>query len=155
MQVSKPSENVEDIWSTLDQNTYIHYIEDPITRMSYVVVHGEKVTEVVEEIEIEIPLWDHQSTLQRFTEAQTETDTIASLYLVALTAPVRQVAQSIEPFETAFSSDSDTIKHAAIVATGYVGWDSLRNLLQRLESNGSISVRRDATLMLEALRRNV
>ena len=45
-----------------------------------------------------------------------------------------------------------SVRHAAIVATGYLGWSRLKTLLGKLSVTDPVeSVRRDAALMLEVL----
>jgi hypothetical protein len=56
----------------------------------------------------------------------------------------------IEVFEQASAQDDVTVRRAAVVASGYLPWEELRSLLERLaEGDPDEAVRRDTAVMLE------
>lgn len=143
----------EDVWATADERTAIHYIEDPVLELSYLVVEGGDVDAVVDQIRGAVGTYTPQEALEALRMASSRDEKIEAIYLLAIASGNEDNEVLTALSKAAEDKDAD-VRHSVVVATGYLGWRQLRVLLERMrDGDQTQSVRDDAALMLEALDR--
>ncbi|MEV5971699.1 hypothetical protein [Streptomyces sp. NPDC051921] len=154
-EVGQPVGVLEDIWELPRSAGSVHYVEDPVVRMSYMVVRAEDSERVAAAIKQGIPSWDLRDVLQALRLSRTVDEKIKNVYLMALAAHEGQGGEVTEALSLVFRDPAEEVRKSAVVASGYVGLAATRELLQESASgDSSARVRENARLMLEALERH-
>lgn len=113
---------------------------------------GGDVDKVVAAAREQLPTVDPAEPLKQLEGAKSVSDKVDGLYKLGVAAAGKPDAKVASAFERALSDEDATVRHAAIVAAGYLGWQELRALLKKLAAEDEDeSVRKDAALMLESL----
>lgn len=146
----------ETIWVTPDHESRVHYIEDFLIGLNYLLFEGPRADELASAA-LELPtlsVYPHDEVVAIGRVADSRDGLIQAVYLAGVAGlPGRPDDELLEVFRKCFASDDDDVRHAAIAATGYAGWPQLVDELERLVgSDPDEGVRRDAQLMLDGLR---
>jgi HEAT repeat protein len=146
----------ETIWVTPDHESRVHYIEDFLVGVNYLLFEGPRAGELARGA-LEVPtlsVYTHDELIALGRQADSRDDLIHAVYLAGVDGvPGHLDDDLVEIFRKCFASADPDVRHAAIAATGYVGWPQLIEELERLAaSDPDEGVRGDAQLMLDALR---
>jgi hypothetical protein len=146
----------EVIWKTQDDSTRVHLIEDHLVGLAYLLVEGTDAESLARSARSKLRVYGKDEIVKLAGDAKSRDDRIKTVYLAALAGSPRQVdADLLRIIERAFGSEETDVRHAAIVASGYLGWEPLEDALRKLaEEDPDEGVRSDARLMLEALEQN-
>ncbi|MFD7753023.1 HEAT repeat domain-containing protein [Streptomyces sp. NPDC059757] len=141
-----------DKWVTPDGRTEIHYVEDPLTGIPFVTFRGEGSGEAAQLVEAACQLWDFQEALDMIVTAHSRDDRLTAIYAAAFTAPERPVDSLVEVFRSLAADTDPGIRQSVVVATGYVPWPALVELVQHLADTDPVDhVRHNAQVLLEGL----
>ncbi|HEX8615994.1 MAG TPA: HEAT repeat domain-containing protein [Thermoanaerobaculia bacterium] len=144
---------LEIVYNVAGLSTFLHYIEDRILGVPYLVARGDEAERLAAEVAKKIRIVT-AADLARTFAAETADDAELRRHLAhaALLAPPQHDATFDGYFRAAFSHPSAEVRRFMIVAVGYIGWPELAPPLQHLVENDPDSdVRRDAGAMLGAL----
>ncbi|WP_328367603.1 HEAT repeat domain-containing protein [Streptomyces sp. NBC_00445] len=143
-----------DIWRTEDQSVEIHYVEDGMVGLSYLTLYGDDVSAVREQIISQCALWSPAEALAAERAATDRDDRLRAIYAAALSESGASDPELVEAFRRIARTDEDPgIRQAVVVATGYLPWPELIELLEELRENDPADhVRHNAGVMLEGLR---
>jgi hypothetical protein len=144
-----------DIWATPDEEVEIHYVEDHPIGLHYFVLHGKNTESVKETLVTTWNFWSAAQALRAFRHATNHDDKLIGLYAVALTAPPEPASDVLEVLRLAASDPDPGVRQAVIVATGYLGWPELVELVEQIHHDDPVSsLRANAGILLEGLHQN-
>lgn len=144
----------EIIWLTQTRQTRIHYIEDFLVDARYFLVEGRELEDASQKIRSSVSTYTDEDIRRIAKNAKERAEQIRAIYYAGIAAPLRFDPEFFRMFEQASSSPDAEVRHALIVAIGYVGWKELHEILEHLRTTDlEESVREDAGIMLEALGR--
>ncbi|MGY0059855.1 HEAT repeat domain-containing protein [Streptomyces sp. LZ34] len=119
--------------------------------MRYVTVEGEGSEAVAEQVRENCDLWSWQEAQAALRAATGRSDTLVALYAAALTAPETQRRSLVEDFRAITRDPDPGLRQAVIIATGYLPWPGLVELVEELRDNDpERHVRENARLLLDA-----
>ena len=140
----------EVVWITDDEKNTIHYIDDHLINLRYLVVQGEAVDEIAKQIHSSLATYTREEIRQTVEEATTRDQYIHAIYQVGIAAPQDYDPELFEWFKIGLSNPDAKVRKATILAIGYVGWLEFRAVLQELKTNDpDQSVRQRASILLE------
>jgi hypothetical protein len=116
----------EIIWTTQDQQTSIHYIEDFLINVNYILAKDQEAEKVIEQVRSVLPTYNWQDIQAKWTQAGNTGERVQSIYYAAIVAPQTFDQAVMDFFEVAPSHSDTDVRLAVIVATGYLGWSELR-----------------------------
>jgi HEAT repeats len=142
----------EDMWIDRDERTYIHYIEDHLVDLRYLVLNGPDADQLRSEVVAVLAVHQPADGPAAWESARSEADRIQAVHLLALTADPDDHAEAAGYLRRAAEDTGVEVRRAVILAATYVGWPELRELLTELaQSDPDPTVVRDARLALEGL----
>ncbi|MEE1740167.1 HEAT repeat domain-containing protein [Streptomyces sp. BE147] len=145
-------DHIEDIWKVDGSDTYLHYIEDPVAQCSYLISQGSDKESLDAQARQIFPHHTLDSALALFHRAPERDSKISTIYLVALCSPPDPEDPVIEAFRIATRDPDPDVRSSAAIATGYLGWSELRQILSMMrESDASPDVRMNARLIMEGM----
>lgn len=142
-----------DYWQTADGSVEIHYVEDGMVGLSYVTLYGDDVSIARSQVESLCALWSPPEALAA-ERATTDRDRLRAIYAAALSASAPPDRELIDAFKALARTDDDPgIRQAVVVATGYLPWPELVELVEELSRDDPTEhVRNNAAIMLEGIR---
>jgi hypothetical protein len=141
----------EVIYQVTPKRTFVHYIEDSLLGIDYLVIQGEELDEVEARTRAALPALSEQEVRMMMGTAVTADEQVRALPCAALVAPVSFDVEFYRWFEHALHSPEARVRKLTILATGYVGWREFCAPLAELAStDGDSQVREDARAMLES-----
>ncbi|AKF11738.1 HEAT repeat domain-containing protein [Sandaracinus amylolyticus] len=144
----------EDIYTTEDGRTRIHWIQDPKISRGYIALAGENVEEVAELIRSGMSILGLEEIRQRALSATSRADRMRSIYDLALAAPIEHDPGIFEIFGSYLEDADPDVRGAAVLAISYVGWrEFLEPLRTRASEDADGSVREDATILIGNLQK--
>ena len=146
----------ERVWFTPDKQTSIHYIEDDIIGINYLVVDGNNQTKIISEILNSLDTFEKYEILdflQKEINSEEEDEYINAVYHLGIIAtPDKYEQELFELFEKVFSHPNTEVRHAAIMATHYAGWFELKVPLEKIKNTDpDVNIREFANSALYAL----
>ncbi|MGW7685112.1 HEAT repeat domain-containing protein [Kribbella sp. NPDC054772] len=143
-----------DVWRTEDGAVEIHYVEDGLVGLSYVTLYGDDVATARGQIEAGCALWSPADALVAEQTAESRDDRLRAIYAAALSATGAPQTELVEAFRALARTDDDAgIRQAIVVATGYLPWPELVDLVRELgRDDPTDHVRHNAAVLLEGLR---
>jgi len=142
----------EEVWITQDDQTAIHYIEDPLISIRYFFVTGSNLVEVSSRIRSSLDTYKRDDIRNMMNNALEPKQYINAIYHIGIAATQEYDTEFFEFFKLAFSHHDPKVRNAAILATGYAGWKEFREPLERLkESDSEQAVREFADYTLQSL----
>ncbi|PUB26301.1 HEAT repeat protein [Promicromonospora sp. AC04] len=141
-----------DIWLAEDESVEVHYVEDGLVGLSYVTLYGDDVAAVRDEIAARCDLWSPESALTALRAATDRDDRLRALYAAALSAAGSDPTL-VDDFRAIARHDEDPgLRQAVVVATGYLPWPELVELVRELSENDDVDhVRHNAQVLLDGL----
>jgi hypothetical protein len=142
----------EKIWLTPNGETGIHWIEDHILDLSYLLLEGERQEDTAREIASAIPTYGREDLRELVEGASDWDDFMVALQHVAAAAPPEFDPEIFGWFEQAFEHEHPTVRKIAALSTAYPAWPEFRALLAEAANNDDVPEVRDvASRMLEDL----
>lgn len=120
----------EEVWTTTDKATAIHYIDDPVTLTRHLWVRGRQVDEVLFQLR-GLPCYEADELLQAAVEAEGHDEMIHSLFRLAVAFP-KHDPDAYRIFSAYLTHPDAMLRKAAIQAIGYRMWPEARGLLEDL-----------------------
>jgi hypothetical protein len=149
---NRKAEIYVDKWVTFDGRTEIHYVEDSLTGLPFVTFRGAGSSEAAELIRTGCDVWGFSEALAAIGTAATRDDRLTAVYAAAFTAPGRQVDSAVEVFRSVSRDPDPGIRQSVIVATGYLPWPGLVELVRDLGDADPVDhVRHNARVLLDGL----
>lgn len=140
----------EVIYSTPDEETYIHYIEDFKLGLNYLVVVGRNPDLVVEEIRSLLPTYDKPEILDMVKTAKSRDEKMRALYYLALITAEQYDPDIYKIFVNGLADPDPEIRGATVLAIAYVGWpELLKSVKHTAMTDDDEIVRQDAALLSE------
>lgn len=141
-----------DIWLAEDESVEVHYVEDGLVGLSYVTLYGDDVAAVRDEIAARCNLWSPERALTALRAATDRDDRLRALYAAALSAAGPDAAL-VDDFRAIARHDEDPgLRQAVVVATGYLPWPELVELVREMSENDVVDhVRHNAQVLLDGL----
>ena len=140
----------EVVWITDDEQKTIHYIEDHLINLRYLVAQGNDVEQLVEQIHSSLATYNKEEIRQLVEKATTRDEQVSAIYQVGIAAYQDYDSDFFELFKIGLSNPDAEVRKAAILAVGYVGWSEFREILQHLKTDDpDLTVRERASIMLE------
>jgi hypothetical protein len=142
----------EKIWKTQDEQATIHYIEDSLIDIRYFLVEGKSREEVLEKIRSSLETFERYEIIEMIKTAVEPIQYVHAIYHVGVAATQKYDPEFFEIFKAAFSHSDVKVRNAAILSTGYVGWQEFQEPLELLKtSDPDPIVREFAAYTLESL----
>ncbi|WP_210586475.1 HEAT repeat domain-containing protein [Streptomyces sp. GESEQ-35] len=142
-----------DIWITYDKRAEIHHVDDEPIGMRYLTVRGEGRDEVARQIQEHCDLWSHEEARRDLREATDRNQRLVALYAAVLTAPGEQDDDFVDELRVVARDEDPGVRQAVIIATGYLPWPGLVNLVEEVLAHDPVDhIRDNAALLIEGLR---
>lgn len=142
----------EVVWVLKDQKTSIHFVEDFVIDVDYLVIKGPDADKVLKEAVSSLDSYDKNDILELAKKAAKPEERIRAVYYAGAAGAGPFDRDLFGVIERAAEDEDAKVRRAAIVATGYLEWAQARKLLERLaRDDPDDRVREDAKLMLEGL----
>ena len=139
-----PDRMFEIIWLTEDGETRISYIQDDILGLDLFVANGPDHAEAAELLREKADLISRKDALDFAEKAQEGQDRVKAAYIIAATGSEAFDKRAFEVIERLSESDDPSVRHAAAIAMGYLGWEQFVPLLDRLADDDDENVRESA-----------
>lgn len=144
---------LEIVYRDADATFSLHYFEDHLIGLRYIIVVGEDVDDVVDVVRDELRTVDLPEALAMFGRAGTGEEVSLGIRRVAIAAGPDRDPAVVNAFSSAMDHEAAMVRGTAIFAMGYVEWPELVPLLRDAAANDSDQeIRADARLMLEGFR---
>lgn len=152
--IPRTQDNPYEVIFTAEDGTSIHYIEDFLLGVNYLLLEGEEPGPLAEDIRKKLPTYSVDETKRLVAQGKTRDELIGAIYLAAAATSPRFDESLFKLFEIALESDDPDVRSAAILGMGYAAWPEFKALLRRIEATDPDSrVRGDARAMLDSLER--
>lgn len=149
---NRKAEVYVDKWIASDGRTEIHYVEDPLTGLPFVTVRGDGAGEAARLLREGCDVWGSAEALAAIEAAATRDDRLTAIYATAFTAPAAQDDAVVDVFRALAQDPDPGIRQSVVVATGYLPWVALVELVRDLAANDPVEhVRHNAGVLLEGL----
>ncbi len=143
------------IWTTPDEQTGIHYIEDFYINARYILILGKNKDKIAGKIRASLETYstyDLQNKLEKVTEKNECINVILRLSAASTQDYELKIFYDLKTMM--YASDVD-VRKAAIFSTTYLGWQEFREPLEELKNNDpDISVQKFAVVNLASLAKN-
>ncbi|MFC4907378.1 HEAT repeat domain-containing protein [Actinomadura gamaensis] len=142
-----------DIWTTQDEQTEIHLVDDRPIGMRYLTVWGRDVGAVEREIREDCKLWSLPEALESLRQANDRNEKLISVYAAALTAPFEESQELLEAFRAVAHDDDAGVRQAVVIAIGHLPLPGLVEIVRERSENDPVAhVRENAKTLLEGIR---
>lgn len=148
----------EIVWISDSQHTTIHFIDDHLIGLKYLVIKGTKVDEVTEFVLHLFPskLYRQSDIFQMLENASMVQDRIQAIHHVGVAAPSEFDPMFYKVFEQELQSSDPAIRLAMILVLSYVDWTEVKKLVKTIAvSDLNPEVREAASNLLESYNINV
>lgn len=139
----------EVVYTSNDPDTQVHYIEDSFIGIHYFLAVGPSADRVVEAVADEVDVYDWDDVNDLYVVGGPPSESVQAVHVAGLLAPTDFDDDVFGFFRRAAEDDREDVRLAVVVASGYVGWDALRDVLQSLAEDSSERIRKNAELMIE------
>ena len=137
------------------KKAYIHYIEDYMVKVKYIVARGEQADKVVEEAKNSLDCYSWQEILNEYATSKNHKQKIQTIYIAGTAAPFEFNPEHKKFFDNSLQDEHPDVRIATIVAMGYMGWSEWIPVLEDLKNNDpDETVRDSAAGMLESFAAN-
>ncbi len=143
----------EKVWRSRDEASAIHYVEDPLIGLRYLLLRGANQDAIAEQIREAIGILGREALSNEYQQATGPGELERSLRQMAVTAaPHRPDPDWLARFQQAGIHDSPRVRRAVVLAAVYTGWRGLAPLLTDLAAaDPDQAVRSLARQALESL----
>lgn len=143
----------EDVWTTADQKTVVHFVDVPSYGIQLVRVRGDKVDEVLRELARTLSFYDDEELIEDASSVETLEEGIRSILRVGVGFRNHD-ARVQHTYRAYLQHANPDMRRAAIKAIGYHHWLEVQELLSETVANDTDPDVRDfAKLMLDTSRK--
>jgi hypothetical protein len=142
----------ERFWRTADGAASIHYVEDWIIGLVYVVADAPDPAPLAESIRAALDGWSLADAVRMFGRARTLEEKADALYHLGAMAPAEMDPEVFAVFEHAFADPDPEVRRAAVLAAFYTRWPEFEAALQRMAFDADERLSRYARATLDQLR---
>jgi hypothetical protein len=130
-------EAYEQVWATPDKARAVNYVEDPLSRMSYIHLRGADLDELREEFDEKLATFWPDEMIEIFYEMTDHNDIVDNIYRLAILFPEYD-PQVFHIFEGAATDPPDPkLRLAGLDALAYRTWPQSRAVVERVERDDS------------------
>jgi hypothetical protein len=142
----------EKVWLAPDGATTIHWIEDPVIAVDYLVIGGHDEVRVAQQISDQVPTLTREDMRRLMHSAGSWDEMVRAVGYVAATAPSQFDPEVFGWLERGLRHENPDVRRVAVAATAYPGWPELRAPLRAVaESDPEPDLRESATALLAHL----
>jgi hypothetical protein len=146
------NEYFEDVWTTPDHHTAIHYVDDPRYEVRFLWIRGEKLRELLHEASKYLAFYDDDELLEDTAHVVTLGDGMRAIYRVGIGFPTYHPG-AYQVFAAYLQHTHPQMRKAALKAIAYHLWPESQPLLAEVVNMDSdLEVREYAQPILEGLR---
>jgi HEAT repeats len=139
-----PETPYEEIWTLPDDGTAVHYIEDALIAVPYVLVMGERVGHVAAQISEALDVVSPAEAVRAVRESPTKPDRLRSIAYLAAASPQTADPDVLAAFEELLTDSDPEVRDAAIFGAVYTQWPEIDTLLQRAHETDPVPRIREA-----------
>ena len=137
------------------KKAYIHYIEDYMVKVKYIVARGEEADKVIEEAKNSLDCYSWQEILNEYAISDNHKQKIQTIYIAGTAAPLEFSPEHKKFFDDSLQEEHPDVRIATIIAMGYMSWTEWIPVLEDLKNNDpDETVRDSAAGMLESFAAN-
>lgn len=146
----------EKIWLANSGQTTIHYLEDRLIGVRYLLLEGKAQPETASQIREAIAVYAEADITAMFDQARGPKSLIRALrQMGAASQPAIVIPAWCQRIEKAARHESPDVRYAAVLALAYTGWRTLRPLLEELAADDpDPDVQKTAAAALTALKKH-
>jgi hypothetical protein len=123
----------EKVWRSRDEASAIHYVEDPLIGLRYLLLRGANQDGIAEQIRESIGILGREALSNEHQQATGSRELERTLRQMAVAAvPHRPDPDWLARFRQAGIHDSSRVRRAVVLAAVYTGWRGLAPLLADL-----------------------
>ncbi|TPN83943.1 hypothetical protein FHK87_18435 [Aquimarina algicola] len=142
----------EVIYQTEDEKNIIHYIEDHLLGVHYLLLRGEQLDELTKIIHSKLEVFKIQELFELISKETSIPDLIQYIYFVAVASPSNFKDDYYENYRELLFDINENVKLAAIGGLGYIEWKEFReDLVKVFENDESKKVRASAETMIKGI----
>jgi hypothetical protein len=143
----------EEVWASADERTAVHYLEDPLTGVTFVRVRGAGKRTLLSDLATQVDLLGPEDAIDAAVEAETHNDRVRAVFRVAVVHP-RFSSEVAEIFQAYATEESDPLlRRATLNAMGYRCWPECAELVAHVaESDSDPQVRETARQLIPYFR---
>ncbi|WP_329378420.1 HEAT repeat domain-containing protein [Streptomyces sp. NBC_01716] len=135
--------SAEEIWLTGDAETSVHWVNDELLDVSYIVVRGGNADSLAENIRSELPM-DGIPDLQARAIADRDPDVlIDTLYRTAVVAGSKYDPRAFALLRWGLGDPDPLIRRVSLVAVSITGWERFIPILDEISKQDIVSEVRD------------
>ncbi|HVF42542.1 MAG TPA: hypothetical protein VM936_06010 [Pyrinomonadaceae bacterium] len=125
-------QSYEQVWTTPDKARAVNYVEDPLSRMSYIHLRGADLDELREEFDEKLATFWPDEIIGIFYEMRGHSDIVDNIYRLAILFPEYD-PQVFHIFEGAATDPPDPkLRLAGLDALAYRTWPQSRAVVERV-----------------------
>lgn len=146
----------ESIRTTRSSKTIIHYFDDHLIDVRYIIIDdsGEEAQKVHQEICNSLDTYNYEDVERLLMNATNSEEYIRAIYRIAVAAPPQFQPHYFKLFEQVLNNPDAKVRDAGIFAIGYAGWPEFRNILEQIKATDTdATVRESAAIMLDGYER--
>lgn len=137
------------------KKAFIHYIEDYMVKVKYIVAKGEEANKVIEEAKKSLDCYSWQEILDEYATSENHRQKIQTVYIAGTAAPLRFDPEYKKFFDNSLQDEHPDVRIATIVAMGYMGWSEWIPVLRNIKDKDPDSTVRDSAAgMLDSFAAN-
>jgi hypothetical protein len=139
-------------WSTPDNKTFVHYVEDELLGRAYLVLRGMHALTLSARLRQLLPFESRAEAERRARESELAHEQVDAIRAAAAAAPPTFDLSTFHVVVRALASKDATVRLAGILAVGYAPWREFERMLRAMEDRDEDpEVRRSARKMRKAL----
>jgi hypothetical protein len=144
----------EEIWTLGDTRTAVHYIEDALINVPYLLVFGERVDDVAARVSEALETVTAEDAVRATRMARTRAERLRSIAYLAAAAPATVDPEVLAAFEELLADPDPTVRDSAIFGSVYAQWPEIGDLLEHVRAHDAEPpIRQAADDALAAIRR--
>ncbi len=145
------------VWLTRDEQVAVHFVEDPMVDLDYIIVEGkseerEKVARLIRE---KLDIYDDEDIAELIENAQTPNERISAVQHAALAAPLEFDETYFKYVTDALADPNPEVRRAALTTTAYVAWRQLKEPMEKVsQSDPDPAIREFAAFGIRSLEKH-
>jgi hypothetical protein len=142
----------EYVWLS-DDGSELHWLNDPVLRLEYVLLIGEQPFDWETKIRIAFDSYAIEDAVREFVTAKDWEDRGLALRLVSATAPEEFNQETFDAIVAGLNEPSELVRRMAVLAVFYAQWAEFLPILNaRAVTDPDDEVRRTATIAVDTIR---
>jgi hypothetical protein len=142
----------EDVWTTSDQKTAVHYVDDPRYELRFLWVRGAKLREILHEASKHLAFYDDEELLEDAGQVVTLGEGMRAVYRVGVGFPSYHPG-AYQVFAAYLQHANPEMRRAALRSIAYHLWPESQPLLaQSANTDSDADVRDYARTLLDGSR---